>query len=502
MAKKNNISRLLIANRAEIAVRVIRTCREMGITTIAVFSEPDRTALHVQLADEAYPLGGVTASESYLNQKKMLDIALKAKVDAIHPGYGFLSENSEFAQAVNLAGIAFIGPMPAAMKSLGDKTEARKIARASNVPMVSGTVEALKTEEEGIKKAEEIGFPVLLKAAAGGGGKGMRIVSSQSDFKSALRSAKAEALNAFGDDRVYLEKYVEKPRHVEIQVLADHHGNAVYLGERECSIQRRHQKVLEESPSALMTTELRKSMGEAAVRLIQSAKYTNAGTVEFLVDAQRNFYFLEVNTRLQVEHPVTESIVGLDLVKEQINIAEGKKLSLTQADVTLSGHALECRIYAEDPENNFFPSTGKLERYLPPQGPRVRVDNGFQAGDTVSVYYDPLLAKVITWGSTREATLQTMQRALDEFQVDGVKTTIPFCQFVLKDEKFIDGDIDTHFVQQRFSPDRLFKHEEVERIASAIAAVLIRRIAKAETNGVSHTPPQTRWKQQREEHYR
>ncbi|MCI0705862.1 MAG: acetyl-CoA carboxylase biotin carboxylase subunit [Ignavibacteriae bacterium] len=500
--RQRPINRLLIANRAEIAVRVLRTCREMGITTVAVFSEPDRTSLHIQLADEAYPLGGVTAAESYLNQNKILKIALQAKVDAIHPGYGFLSENSEFAEAVLSAGILFIGPSPRAMKLLGDKTEARKLARKAGVPMVQGTEDAILDDADGLKAAKEVGFPVLLKAAAGGGGKGMRVVSSAKEFQSALRSARSEAQSAFGDDRVYLEKYVEKPRHVEIQVLADNYGNAIYLGERECSIQRRHQKVIEESPSPLMTPELRMRIGEAAVRLIQSANYSNAGTVEFLVDAEKNFYFLEVNTRLQVEHPVTESVLGLDLVREQINIAEGKKLALPQESIALRGHAMECRIYAEDPANSFFPSTGKLERYLLPQGPRVRVDSGFQSGDTISVYYDPLIAKVITWGETREATIAAMRRALEEFQVDGVKTTIPFCRFVLDDEKFLDGDFDTHFVQQRYKRERLFEKNESELIAAAVSAVLLRRTASMSTNGVAHPQSVSRWKQQREEHFR
>lgn len=495
------IKKILIANRAEIAVRIIRTCRDLGLTTVAVFSDADRNARHVQLADEAYRLGGVTATESYLNQKRILEIARQARVDAIHPGYGFLSENPAFAEVVVAEGVIFIGPSASSMRLLGDKIQARGLARQCGVPTVTGTESAFD-EEKGLRFAEKIGFPVLLKAAAGGGGKGMRIVRSRDEFSSAFRTARSEAKSAFGDDRIYLEKYIERPRHIEIQILADHHGDTIYLGERECSIQRRHQKVLEETPSPFLTDDVRKQMGEAAVRVCRAAQYTNACTVEFLVDQNKNFYFLEVNTRLQVEHPVTELVTGLDLVKEQIRIAEGKKLELRQEDVKPTGHALECRVYAEDPSNNFFPSTGELTCYSIPEGPHVRVDNGFQQGDVVSVYYDPLLAKVITGGHNRLEAISSMRRALTEFRIEGVKTTIPFCQFVLKDKEFIKGNIDTHFVQKRLTAERLNKDDQLTKIAAVISAVHLSKRRKFHVNGFQPVVTRNRWKQQREENYR
>jgi acetyl-CoA carboxylase biotin carboxylase subunit len=495
------IRRILVANRAEIAVRIIRTCRDLGITSIAVYSEIDRRALHVQLADEAYPLGGTTAAESYLNQERLLEIAHHAKVDALHPGYGFLSENPRFADAVERAGIRFIGPSGYAMALLGDKTEARKIAVQHGVPTVPGSKEPFADDTEGLRIAEEIGFPVLLKASAGGGGKGMRIVHTREEFKAAVRGARSEAKAAFGDDRLYLEKYISHPRHVEIQVLADKYGRAIYLGERECSIQRRHQKVIEETPSPFLTEELRQRMGKAAVTVVKAASYANAGTVEFLVDSNRNFYFLEVNTRLQVEHPVTELVTGLDLVEQQIRIAEGHPLQLSQQQVRRTGHAVECRIYAEDPENNFFPSTGMLRHFRPPQGPGVRVDNGFLPGDTVSVYYDPLLAKVITWGRDRERAIATMRRALSEFFIDGVKTTIPFCQFVLGTEEFNSGTFDTHFVQDHFSPGRLNHDNEFSLQAAAIAAVLTPQTTAPQPS-VSTERKTSNWKNRRGDYYR
>ncbi|HEY4611943.1 MAG TPA: biotin carboxylase N-terminal domain-containing protein, partial [Bacteroidota bacterium] len=433
---------------------------------------------------------------------RILDIARQADVDAIHPGYGFLSENADFAEAVRAAGIVFIGPSAAAMRLLGDKTAARKIARQCGVPTIAGTEDALRSENEGIKQAQRIGFPVLLKAAGGGGGKGMRVVSSAADFGAAFTTAQSEAKSAFGDGRVYLEKYIEQPRHVEIQILADRFGNTIYLGERECSIQRRHQKVLEESPSPIITPELRREMGEAAVKVAKVANYSNAGTVEFLVDLKKNFYFLEVNTRLQVEHPVTEAITGLDLVKEQISIAEGEKLQKTQEGIELSGHALECRIYAEDPQSQFFPSTGRLERYDVPSGPRVRVDSGFRCGDTVSVYYDPLLAKVITWGNERGGSIAAMQRALSEFRIEGVKTTIPFCQFVLGNENFQRGDFDTHFVRDQFDEKDLFQSNKLEQIAAAVGAMLALRDNQPHRNGSTNAHSDNLWKRQREESYR
>ncbi len=495
------IKRVLVANRAEIAVRVIRTCRDLGITSVAVYSDIDRRALHVQLADEAYPLGGTTAAESYLNQERLLDIAHQAKVDAIHPGYGFLSENPQFAEAVEREGIRFIGPPAKAMALLGDKTQARKIAVQHGVPTIPGSKEAFADEAEGLRIAEEIGFPVLLKASAGGGGKGMRVVHRSEEFVAAVRGARSEAKAAFGDDRLYVEKYLPHPRHIEIQVLADQYGHAIYLGERECSIQRRHQKVIEETPSPFLTEELRQRMGEAAVTVVNAASYANAGTVEFLVDSNRHFYFLEVNTRLQVEHPVTELVTGLDLVEEQIRIAEGHPLQRTQEQVRRTGHAIECRIYAEDPENGFFPSTGILRHFRPPQGPGVRVDNGFLPGDSVSVYYDPLLAKVITWGRDREQAIAMMRRALSEFLVDGVKTTIPFCQFVLRTQEFLSGHFDTHFVQDHFAQERLYHDNEVSLQAAAIAAVLTLQQASPQMT-VPSGRTSSNWKGRRGDYYR
>jgi acetyl-CoA carboxylase biotin carboxylase subunit len=495
------IKRVLVANRAEIAVRVIRTCRDLGITSVAVYSDIDRRALHVQLADEAYPLGGTTAAESYLNQERLLDIAHQARVDAIHPGYGFLSENPQFAEAVEREGIRFIGPSAKAMALLGDKTQARKIAFQHGVPTIPGSKEAFADETEGLKIAEEIGFPVLLKASAGGGGKGMRVVHSSEEFIAAVRGARSEAKAAFGDDRLYVEKYLPHPRHIEIQVLVDQYGHAIYLGERECSIQRRHQKVIEETPSPFLTEELRQRMGEAAVTVVKAASYANAGTVEFLVDSNRDFYFLEVNTRLQVEHPVTELVTGLDLVEEQIRIAEGHPLQRTQEQVRRTGHAIECRIYAEDPENSFFPSTGMLRHFRPPQGPGVRVDNGFLPGDSVSVYYDPLLAKVITWGRDREQAIAIMRRALSEFLVDGVKTTIPFCQFVLRAQEFLSGKFDTHFVQDHFAQEQLYHDNEVSLQAAAVAAVLTLQQTSPQMT-VPSGRTSSNWKGRRGDYYR
>ncbi len=497
-----SIRKLLIANRAEIALRVIRTCREMGIRAVAVYSDVDKNALHVQLADEAYPLSGVTAAETYLHQEHLLEIAHRAEVDAIHPGYGFLSENPVFAEAVQTAGLIFVGPSAASMRLLGDKTAARKIARQCGIPTVAGSDDAFTSEDEGLHQAEKVGFPVLLKAAAGGGGKGMRVVQSRVDFGSSFRTAQSEARSAFGDDRVFLEKYVDRPRHIEIQILADNYGNTISLGERECSIQRRHQKVMEEAPSSFVTEDLRQKMGEAAVQIAHKAHYKNAGTVEFLVDEERKFYFLEVNTRLQVEHPVTELIIGIDLVREQIRIAEGHYLDLKQEDIAKTGHALECRIYAEDPSNNFFPSVGKLERYHIPEGPRVRVDNGFQQGDMIPVYYDPLMAKVVTWGNDRTESIATMRRALQEFIVEGVRTTIPFCKFVLNDEYFVRGDFNTHFVQQRFNPHHVDGLNQLSAVAAVICAALLEEEDRMIVDAPRPHQRQSLWKKLREEQYR
>ncbi len=472
--KQREIKKVLVANRGEIAVRIIRACRELGICVVAVYSEVDRTSLHVQLADEAHPLGGIKASESYLNQDKILEIARTASVDAIHPGYGFLSENPRFAEKVEKAEIAFVGPPSNAIRLLGDKTAARTLAKSIGVPTVAGTTDAIQSDIEAIHTAETLGFPILLKAAAGGGGKGMRIVWSREEFASLLRAARSEAKGAFGDDRVYMEKYVQNPRHVEIQIIGDQSGSVVYLGERDCSVQRRHQKVVEESPSPIMTSELRARMGESAVTLARAAGYWNAGTVEFLVDPDLNFYFLEVNTRLQVEHPVTEATTGIDLVKEQLRVASGQQLSFMQSDIVPRGHAIECRIYAEDPANNFLPSTGRIVHYVPPEGPCIRVDNGVRQGDTVQVFYDPMLSKVIAWGQSRDDAIQTMLRALQEFRVLGIKTTIPFCTFVLNNPTFRSGVYDTHFVQTHLNESSFAPGSTDEELAAVVVAALTR----------------------------
>jgi acetyl-CoA carboxylase biotin carboxylase subunit len=471
--KNRPIKTLLVANRGEIALRVIRSCRELGIRTIAVFSDADRRGLHVLSADEAYPLGGSSPKDSYLDQSKIIDIARRASADAIHPGYGFLAENSTFADSVVESGLIFVGPSGSAIRRMGDKTEARKVARGLGIPTIRGSVDPLRSLDEGIREAREIGYPVLLKAASGGGGKGMRIVRSEDELDSAFRMARSEAKGAFGDDRVYVEKYLESPRHVEIQIIADSFGNVVYLGERECSIQRRHQKIIEESPSTAVNESLRGQLGNAAIRLAKASGYVNAGTLEFLLDAEGSFFFLEMNTRLQVEHPVTEEVTGLDLVKLQLQVAEGERLPFDQDQVHNVGHAIECRVCAEDPEQSFMPSIGTLTRYQPPQG-NIRVENGYAEGDEISVYYDSLMAKVVSWGQTRKDAIATMQRALEEFSVVGVKSTIPFCQFVLAQKDFVDGYIDTHFIDKHLTDFSSHSSKDPDFLAAAVSAVLIR----------------------------
>ena len=448
--------KILIANRGEIAVRVIRACHEMGIAAVAVYSDVDRAALHVRKADEAYPIGAATATESYLNVEKILDVAARSGADAIHPGYGFLSENANFARACAEAGVKFIGPTAAAMDAMGSKTRARQAMERVGVPFVPGTSHGLESFEQALEVAEQIGYPVMLKAAAGGGGKGMRLVHTPADLKSALEGARSEAERAFGDSEVYVEKSIINPRHIEMQVLADEHGNTVYLGERECSVQRRHQKVVEEAPSPVVDPEMRRRMGEVAVRVAQAAGYTNAGTVEFLVDQQKNFYFLEMNTRLQVEHPVTELITGLDLVHLQIRIANGERLPFAQEDVTVRGHAIECRIYAEDPDNNYFPSPGKITLLLLPSGPGIRRDSGMYEGWTVPMDYDPLLAKLIGYGTDRDQAIGRLTRALNEYFVGGIKTNISLFRRILKHPDFRAAKIDTGFL------DRMLKQKDHE----------------------------------------
>lgn len=465
--------KILIANRGEIAVRVIRACREMGIQSVAVYSDVDRASLHVRKADEAYHLGPAVAAESYLNIPKILAAAKKSGAEAVHPGYGFLSENPHFAHACAEAGIKFIGPTAAAMEMMGSKTRARQNMDKAGVPFVPGTARGLESADEAKRVAEKIGYPVMLKAAAGGGGKGMRLVQTPEELKSALESAQSEAQRAFGDDEVYLEKAIINPRHIEMQVLADEHGNTVYLGERECSIQRRHQKVLEESPSPIVDPEMRQRMGEVAVRVAQAAGYTNAGTIEFLVDQNKNFYFLEMNTRLQVEHPVTELTTGLDLVHLQIRIAAGENLPFKQEDVRLRGHAIECRIYAEDPDNNFFPSPGKITLLLLPSGPGIRRDSGMYEGWTVPIDYDPLLAKLIGYGTDREQATSRLRRALNEYFVGGIKTNLSLFRRILNDEDFIAGRLNTGFLDRLLArpPKIIFADEKAAEVA-AIAAGL------------------------------
>jgi pyruvate carboxylase subunit A len=458
------MQKILVANRGEIALRVMRTARRMGIQTVAVYSEVDRNAPHVRFADEAVLLGPAPSAQSYLRADLILEAAKRLGVDGIHPGYGFLSENAGFAAKVEAAGITFIGPKPHSIEVMGSKLAAKEAAKKFDVPMVPGIEESITDVETAKAIGKQVGYPILIKASAGGGGKGMRIVEHEGELKEQMERAISEAVSAFGDGSVFIEKYVSGPRHIEIQVMGDQHGNIVYLFERECSIQRRHQKVVEEAPSAILTPELRRAMGEAAVRVAKSCDYVGAGTVEFLIDDQRNFYFLEMNTRLQVEHPVTEMIVQKDLVELQIRVARGEKLPFTQEELQIHGHALELRVYAEDPLNNFLPSVGTLTRYQAPQGDNIRVDDGYTEGMDVPIYYDPMLAKLVVHGPTRAAAIQRMKEAIARYEVEGVATTLPFGRFVLDHPAFVSGDFDTHFVKQYFTPELLQKssHQAAE----------------------------------------
>jgi acetyl-CoA carboxylase biotin carboxylase subunit len=479
--------KILIANRGEIAVRVIRACRELGITSVAVYSDVDRASLHVRKADEAYHIGPAAAAESYLNFAKILDVAKRSGADAIHPGYGFLSENANFAKACVDAGVKFIGPTAASMEMMGSKTRARQEMEKAGIPFVPGTSRGLESAHQAEQVAAKIGYPIMLKAAAGGGGKGMRLVHAPDHLKAALEAAQSEAERAFGDCEVYIEKAIINPRHIEMQVFADEHGHTVYLGERECSIQRRHQKVLEESPSPIVGTDMRRRMGEVAVRVAEAAKYTNAGTVEFLVDQDKKFYFLEMNTRLQVEHPVTELITGLDLVHLQIRIAAGEKLPFRQEDIHIRGHAIECRIYAEDPDNNYFPSPGKITLLLSPSGPGIRRDSGMYEGWTVPIDYDPLLAKLIGYGTDRTQAISRLTRALHEYFVGGIKTNISLFRRILTDPHFQVGKIDTGYLDRLLKskpPEVRGGHPEVAAIAAGLFAVLDSNSAVA-SNGTA-----------------
>jgi acetyl-CoA carboxylase biotin carboxylase subunit len=462
--------KILIANRGEIAIRVIRACRELGIANVAVFSEADRASLHVRYADEAYCIGPAPSAQSYLNMDAILEAAGRSGAEAIHPGYGFLAENAEFARRCEEAGVVFIGPPSSAIRALGSKTSARRLATAAGVPVVPGAIEDL-SDAEVEARAREIGLPVVIKAAAGGGGKGMRVVLDPADLAAAIRAARSEAASAFGDSAIYVEKYLTAPRHVEMQILADRSGHTLYLGERECSVQRRHQKVIEEAPSPIVDERLRRRIGEAAVRLARAAGYVNAGTMEFLVDAERRFYFLEANTRLQVEHPVTEMVTGLDLVKEQFRIAAGEPLRYGQEDVTIRGSAIECRIYAEDPFQNFVPSPGRILGLREPGGGGVRIESGVYEGYEVPVHYDPLIAKLIAWGRDRLEAVHRMRRALMEYNIQGIKTTIPFHQRVMADPDFLRGEIDTTYIDRRFA-GRPHAWSEAERDVALVAAAI------------------------------
>jgi len=492
--------KILVANRGEIAVRVLRACQELGIGAVAVFSEADRASRHVRLANEAYPIGPSPSRESYLRIDKLMEVARRSGCDAVHPGYGFLAENPEFARACAAHGFTFIGPSAEAMEQLGSKTAARQLARRAGVPTVPGTMDPIERLDLARGLAHEVGFPVLLKAVAGGGGKGMRLISSEAELAAAWRDASSEALNAFGDPRLYLEKYLQRPRHIEIQILGDLHGHMVHLGERECSIQRRHQKVMEEAPSPVVDRAMRRAMGDAAVRLARAAGYTNAGTVEFLVDAARNFYFLEVNTRLQVEHPVTEAITGLDLVKLQVRVAAGEPLPFAQEEIALRGHAIECRLYAEDPDNSFFPSPGRILARRVPSGPGIRLDEGVYPGCTVPTEYDPLLGKLIAWGSDRDEALARLRRALEEYFITGIKTNVGLFRRILADPEFIRGEIHTRWLEDHLkaplTPALIGARPNTAEDAALLAAALWH----LEKNGASRAmalpgeKAESRWK--------
>jgi propionyl-CoA carboxylase alpha chain len=470
------MKKILVANRGEIAIRVMRTAKKMGIKTVAIYSTADRNAPHVKYADQAVCIGEPPSNQSYLKGDKIIEVAKQLHVDAIHPGYGFLSENADFAELAEQNNIIFIGPHSKAIKIMGSKLAAKDAVKTYNIPMVPGIDEAITDVEKAKTIAKEIGFPILIKASAGGGGKGMRIVEKENDLESQMNRAISEATSAFGDGSVFIEKYVTSPRHIEIQIMADSHGNVLHFFERECSIQRRHQKVVEEAPSSVLSSQLRKEMGEAAIKVAKSCDYLGAGTVEFLLDENHNFYFLEMNTRLQVEHPVSELISGTDLVELQIRVARGEKLQIKQEDLKINGHALELRVYAEDPLNDFLPSVGTLETYKLPVGKNIRVDNGFEEGMEIPIYYDPMLSKLITYGNTREEAIQLMLKAIENYHIEGVKTTLSFGKYVFEHEAFRSGNFNTHFVKDYYSPEAL--REETENEAKIAALVALKQYLK------------------------
>lgn len=491
------MKKILVANRGEIALRVMRTARAMGIATVAVYSEADQDAPFVHYADDAVCIGPAASSESYLRGDRIIAEALKRGVDGIHPGYGFLSENAGFAQAVTDAGITFIGPRPHAIEVMGSKLKAKETVAQYDIPLVPGTEHAITDPEEAMAVARDIGFPILIKASAGGGGKGMRIVEHAEELEEQMERAISEAQSAFGDGAVFIEKFVTQPRHIEIQLLADDHGNVVYLFERECSIQRRHQKVIEEAPSAVLTPEKRAAMGKCAVDVARSCDYLGAGTVEFLLDADHNFYFLEMNTRLQVEHPVTEMISGVDLVREQIEIARGNPISFTQEDLKIDGHAIEARVYAEDPRNNFLPDIGTLDTYQRPTGHGVRVDDGLEEGMPIPIHYDPMIAKLVVHGADREDAIQRMVKAIDNYRISGVKTTLEFCRFAIQHEAFRSGDFDTHFVRDHYRADALPVEADVSAIAALAAAWMLEEGPRSRSEYGSKGLPTAWWSQRR-----
>lgn len=491
------MKKVLIANRGEIALRIMRTCKEMGIATVAVYSEADRNMPFVLYADEAYCIGPPASSESYLVIDKIVEVAKTSGADGIHPGYGFLSENPAFARRLEKEGIKLIGPPAEAMEVMGDKLASKECVKVRNVPLVPGSEGAISDLKEAKEVAKEVGFPLLIKASAGGGGKGMRIVEEESAIEEQLQMAMNEARSAFGDASVFIERYVKSPRHIEIQVLADQHGNVIHLFERECSIQRRHQKVVEEAPSAVLTPALREEMGECAKEICRACNYVGAGTVEFLLDDQHRFYFLEMNTRLQVEHPVSEMITGVDLVRKQIEIADGKPLGIRQEDLKIAGHALEIRVYAEDPANNFLPDIGRLETYRRPQGPGIRVDDGMEQGMDIPIYYDPMIAKLVAYAGTREEAIQRMTRAIDEYEIIGVETTLGFCRFAINHEAFVTGNFDTHFVQQHFNPSMLPTYTEDEATAAAAFAAIAGTESTPKEKGASQGVKSSHWRRNR-----